>query len=129
MKRRNIGKRIREAVYVHQRGRSALSGELLDEHWELDHRIPLTRGGSNDITNLQALTRSENRMKSDHYPPPLLDWQREFLAKWNNSDATSFLLVALPGTGKTIASLTVAANWIRDNPERRQVLVIVPTDP
>jgi len=130
MKRRpTIRKRIREAVYVNAEGRSALTGDLLDEHWELDHRVPRASGGSDDITNLQALTMAENRAKGAATPPTLLDWQAEFLSTWDSSDAASFLLVALPGAGKTIAALTVADQWIREDPRQRRVLIIVPTDP
>src|SRR5262245_26737179 len=130
MKRRpTIRKRIREAVYVNAEGRSALTGDLLDEHWELDHRVPRASGGSDDITNLQALTMAENRAKGAATPPTLLDWQAEFLSTWDSSDAASFLLVALPGAGKAIAGLTVADQWIREDPRQRRVLIIVPTDP
>ena len=35
--------------------RYAMCGELLQEDWEVDHVLSLQRGGSNDLSNLQAL--------------------------------------------------------------------------
>ena len=36
--------------------------------WEVDHKKPLSKGGSNESKNLQALHKTENRKKSDSYP-------------------------------------------------------------
>jgi 5-methylcytosine-specific restriction endonuclease McrA len=35
--------------------------------WEIDHRKPVSRGGSEDPRNLRALHWQENREKSDKY--------------------------------------------------------------
>lgn len=123
-----MNKRVREALFVYAEGRSQISGEPLTD-WNVDHLVPRSAGGSDDITNLQALTRTENHVKSDAMPPELRGWQQLFVDKWNRSQEPSFLLVALPGSGKTIAALTVAYQWQRENPRRRRILVVVPTDP
>ena len=62
------------------------------------------------------------------HPPKLRDWQQEFLQSWRRDTSPSFLLVALPGAGKTVAALSAAKEWIDDDPTRRKVVVIVPTD-
>lgn len=36
--------------------------------WEIDHRKPLAKGGSDDPRNLQPLHWEENREKSGKYP-------------------------------------------------------------
>lgn len=118
----------REALFVHAEGRSQLSGEPLDGSWEVDHRTPRAAGGTDELGNLQAVTKDENRAKSMAHPPALREWQQEFVDKWRRETCRSFLLVALPGAGKTIAALSVAKDWIAEDPARRKVVVVVPTD-
>lgn len=36
--------------------------------WEIDHRKPIAKGGTNDEANLRALQWRNNRSKGDDYP-------------------------------------------------------------
>lgn len=36
--------------------------------WEIDHDLPVSLGGSDDLDNLQPLQWQNNRGKSDNYP-------------------------------------------------------------
>jgi hypothetical protein len=36
--------------------------------WEIDHILPVSRGGTDDLTNLQPLHWGNNREKRDAYP-------------------------------------------------------------
>lgn len=40
----------------------------LDESWEIDHRKPQSKGGSDSLYNLRPLQWKNNRSKSDDYP-------------------------------------------------------------
>ena len=39
-----------------------------NEGWEIDHIVPVSMGGSDNIGNLQAIHWKNNRTKSDNYP-------------------------------------------------------------
>lgn len=43
-------------------------GKTSDMGWELDHKYPKSKGGSDSSRNLQAVQWEENRKKSDTYP-------------------------------------------------------------
>lgn len=43
-------------------------GKNSPQGWEVDHKKPKARGGTNHPKNLQALQTGVNRQKSDHYP-------------------------------------------------------------
>lgn len=36
--------------------------------WEIDHSVPVARGGTDDLSNLQPLQWENNRYKGDNYP-------------------------------------------------------------
>lgn len=36
--------------------------------WQIDHKHPLAKGGSDNLRNLQPLQSAENKKKSDKYP-------------------------------------------------------------
>lgn len=43
-------------------------GQQTDLGWEIDHVFPASRGGADDIDNLQPLWWRNNRRKGDNYP-------------------------------------------------------------
>jgi len=60
----------------------------------------------------------------------LRPWQKRFVRKFNQRADQTFLLVALPGGGKTIASLFAANTWLkkpRTNGRNRYLITVVPT--
>ncbi len=52
-----------ENLYAKQRGKCACCGQVLNGVFEVDHIIPLSRGGSNFPDNLQLLTPFCNKRK------------------------------------------------------------------
>jgi superfamily II DNA or RNA helicase len=121
--------KLRAELFVVADGRSDASGAPLDpEAFEVDHIIPRAAGGTDEATNLRVTTPDENRAKAAACPPPLREWQAQFIRKWRAKTTTDFLLVALPGSGKTVAALSVAQEWVDAHPGERRVLIVVPTD-
>ena len=53
--------------------------ELNGSNWEIDHKFPVSRGGSNDRRNLQALCRLCNRRKGTHSDEEFRDRYWELL--------------------------------------------------
>ena len=43
-------------------------GKQSEMGWEVDHKHPVSKGGSDRANNLQALQWEENRIKSNKYP-------------------------------------------------------------
>ncbi len=48
--------------------RKASYGTRGEYGWEVDHKKPSSKGGSDSPRNLQAVHWEENREKGDHYP-------------------------------------------------------------
>ena len=52
-------------IWRKQRGLCALTGRKMDRSAQVDHKMPLARGGSDDLSNLQWTTPEANRAKRD----------------------------------------------------------------
>ena len=97
------------------------------EGMEADHVVPYSVGGETDLANGSLIMAETNRAKSDFVFAPRR-WQKNFLRKWGERQkGLPFLLVAVPGGGKTFAALEAARNWLSASTDRRLVIV-VPTD-
>ena len=53
------------SLWKKQRGLCALTGRKLDRTAQVDHKLPLARGGTDELTNLQWTTAETNRSKRD----------------------------------------------------------------
>jgi len=62
--RRCVSSLQKRRVAARQEWRCAACTSLLDECYEIDHRLPLWAGGSNSATNLQALCHRCHRVKT-----------------------------------------------------------------
>lgn len=63
-----LSKGLAERLYFLQKGKCACCGKRLGDKYELDHIIPLARGGSNTDDNIQLLTPKCNRQKGAKDP-------------------------------------------------------------
>jgi hypothetical protein len=59
--------------------------------WEIDHRRPVARGGSDEIANLHALHWANNRSKGDDWPA----WDSAIQARREVADRDLLLLRAM----------------------------------
>ena len=56
--KRNITQTTKKYVASNQLWRCNICNNLLDASYEIDHKIPLYKNGTNEINNLQALCRN-----------------------------------------------------------------------
>ena len=61
---------VRSYVFERDKYQCQSCGKTNEEtELNIDHIIPLAKGGSNDISNLQTLCRSCNQKKKHHFDP------------------------------------------------------------
>lgn len=73
-KRKSFGTGTRKAVYRKSKGHCCLCGEFVDyDDFTVDHIIPLAKGGTNDIDNLQCACKVCNNIKTDVLPNEFID--------------------------------------------------------
>jgi superfamily II DNA or RNA helicase len=114
--RRNFTRREKMAAQIFQ----GIEGEA-------DHIVPYSKGGATEISNLQILPRHMNRAKSAFKFEPR-KWQERFLIDYRKPrESESFLLIAIPGSGKTYASLEAARIWLRKASDHC-LMIVVPSD-
>lgn len=63
-KRKRVGERLRKVVAANQRWQCAHCKELLPASFEIDHIIPVSQGGSSDVSNLAALCPNCHKEKT-----------------------------------------------------------------
>jgi hypothetical protein len=56
--KRNVTSLTKKMVASNQEWKCGTCGQILDFTYEIDHHIPLFKGGSNDVSNLIALCRN-----------------------------------------------------------------------
>lgn len=88
MRRRQIPARVRRSVYRQYLGRCAYCGRSLRRGFHVDHRWPLSKGGTNRRGNLQPLCAGCNLTKGDRIP-----WFRLFL-RWGFSWSVVLLVMS-----------------------------------
>ncbi len=91
-----------------------------------DHVIPHSKGGETSVENCQLISQLANGKKRDFFFKPRR-WQEEFFRQWMARTINTFLLIVIPGGGKTMAALEAARRWMAAGSDRR-VIVVVPTD-
>lgn len=98
-----------------------------DVSGEADHIVPYSRGGPTTVENCQMLDATANKKKAAFQFNPRR-WQSEFLEKWERREPHQpFMVIAIPGGGKTMAALEAARRWMAAGSDRR-IIVVVPTD-
>lgn len=105
-----------------------LAVELVqDKTGEADHIAPWSAGGKTSVENCQILSQTANRKKGAFEFKPR-KWQAEFLRDWDEREPHQpFMLIAIPGGGKTMAALEACRKWMAAGADRR-IIVVVPTD-
>lgn len=94
---------------------------------EADHIKPYSKGGVTDVSNCQILSPHANKRKGAFEFKPR-KWQIDFFKEWDQREEGSpFMLIAIPGSGKTWAALESARRWLAAGVDRR-LMVIVPSD-
>lgn len=98
----------------------AIAGRL----GEADHIIPHSQGGATDMGNVQILSPAANRAKGAfHFEPR--EWQSTFFERWNRrTSGEPFMLIAVPGAGKTMAALHVANKWVKAHERQRKLFIV-----
>nr|DAH40682.1 MAG TPA: HNHc [Caudoviricetes sp.] len=68
-KRKGFGVKQRKQIYKKTEGHCYLCGDFVDfDSFEIEHRIPRSKGGTNDIENLYCSCHICNLIKHDIYP-------------------------------------------------------------
>ena len=58
VKKRKVSETTKKVVAANQKWHCSMCNNMLDASYEVDHIVPLYKGGDNSINNLQALCRS-----------------------------------------------------------------------
>lgn len=98
-----------------------------DMEGDADHIKPFSKSGMTEVENCQILSSVANRKKGA-FVFEARKWQAEFLREWDEREPHApFMLIAIPGGGKTMAALEACRRWMAAGSDRR-VIFVVPTD-
>ena len=74
IKRKSFSANDRKKIYRKTNGHCYLCGEFVDfDSFEIEHRVPLVKGGTNDFSNLYCSCHICNSMKNSIYPEELME--------------------------------------------------------
>ncbi len=74
IKRKQFSQSVRTVIYNKSNGRCAICGEFVPyDAFTVDHIIPLAKGGTNELNNLQCTCKTCNLIKQDILPEDLMD--------------------------------------------------------
>ena len=109
------------------RAQKTAASLIQDIAGDADHITPFSKGGGTVVENCQILSETANRQKGASEFKPR-KWQTEFLREWDDREPHApFMLIAIPGGGKTMAALEACRRWMAAGSDRR-VIFVVPTD-
>ena len=73
-KRKKFSNQERLRVYQKTEGHCYLCGEFVEfDFFEIEHRVPISRGGTNDLSNLFCSCHCCNQIKQDIYPADFME--------------------------------------------------------
>lgn len=73
-KRKSFNTKERIFIYNRNKGKCAICGEFVPfDEFTVDHIIPLSKGGTNKLNNLQCTCKTCNLVKQDILPKDLMD--------------------------------------------------------
>ena len=74
VKRKSFSSKERLTIYRKTEGHCYLCGEFVDfDSFEVEHKIPLSKGGTNDLKNLFCSCHCCNSIKQDIYPKDFIE--------------------------------------------------------
>ena len=73
-KRKSFTKEERIKIYRKTKGLCYLCGDFVDfDSYEIEHKVPLSKGGTNDLSNLFCSCHTCNLIKHDIYPQDFME--------------------------------------------------------
>ena len=74
VKRKSFSPNERKIIYRKTKGHCYLCGEFVDfDSFEVEHKVPLSKGGTNNLNNLFCSCHCCNTIKHDIYPQDFMD--------------------------------------------------------
>ena len=74
IKRKSFSVNERIKVYRKTKGHCYLCGEFIDfDSFEIEHKVPISKGGTNDLDNLFCSCHCCNTIKQDIYPEDFME--------------------------------------------------------